>query len=81
MLFLDENNNFIVIELKRKSTDQTLGQILRYIGWVQENIAENDQKVFGIILAESKDIHLDFALKPVSQFISFKKMNLSVSIE
>jgi hypothetical protein len=80
-LFLDKNNDFRVIELKRKSTDQTVGQILRYIGWVQENLAENDQKVFGTILAESKDIHLDFALKPVSQFITFRKINLSVSIE
>jgi hypothetical protein len=80
-LFSDENNDFMVIELKRKSTDKTLGQILRYIGWVQENLAENNQKVFGTILAESKDIHLDFALKPVSQFITFRKINLSVSIE
>ncbi len=80
-LFLDENNDFMVIELKRKSTDQTVGQILRYVGWVQENLVENGQKVYGSILAETKDIHLNFALKPVHEFITFKKMNLSVSIE
>ncbi len=80
-LFLDEKNNFVVIELKRKSTDKTLGQILRYIGWVKENLAESNQLVKGLILAESKDIYLDFALKVVHDIIQFRKINLSVSIE
>lgn len=80
-LFLDNKNNFVVIELKRKSTDRTLGQILRYIGWVKENLAESNQLVKGLILAESKNIHLDFALKIVNNIIQFRKINLSVSIE
>ena len=80
-LFLDQKNNFVVIELKRKSTDKTLGQILRYIGWVKENIAEANQSVRGLILAESKDIYLDFALKVVNDIIEYRKINLSVSID
>ncbi|MBC8179911.1 DUF91 domain-containing protein [candidate division KSB1 bacterium] len=80
-LFVDKDKNFVVIELKRRSTDTTLGQILRYIGWVKENLADNGQTVKGIILAENKNVHLDFALKVVGDIVLFKKINLNVSIE
>lgn len=80
-LFLNKSNNFVVIELKRDSSDSTMGQILRYIGWVKENLAESKQSVNGIILAETKTVRLDFALKAVGDLIRFKKLNLSVSIE
>jgi hypothetical protein len=34
------NGDLIVVELKRGQTsDETVGQVLRYIGWVSENIA------------------------------------------
>ena len=79
-LAVDQNNNFIVIELKRNSTDQTLGQILQYMGWVNENLCEDSQKVKGIIIAESKDNRLDYALTVVPSVV-FRKMNLSVIIE
>jgi len=48
----DRSNNFVVIELKRKSTDRTLAQLCRYMGWVKENLAEEEQKVYGLIISE-----------------------------
>ncbi|OHD19830.1 MAG: hypothetical protein A2Y34_10415 [Spirochaetes bacterium GWC1_27_15] len=53
-LCLDKNSNFIVIELKRKATDDTIGQILRYMGWVSENLCKKSQTVRGIIIAEKR---------------------------
>lgn len=56
----------MVIELKRgKATDTALSQILRYMGWVQENLAE-DKQVEGYILAEEIDDKLKYAIKFVS---------------
>lgn len=79
-LATDEKNNLVVIELKRASSDTTMGQILRYMGWVKKNICDSSKKVRGIIIAETKDNRLDYALQ-VSPDVEFKKMKLDVEIE
>ncbi len=79
-LAVDKNNDIVVIELKRTSTDATLGQILRYMGWVNRNLCKKDQKVKGIIIAEVKDNRLEYALTVVPN-MTFRKMKLSVEIE
>lgn len=61
-----ETGNWLVIELKKgMSSDVVIGQILRYIGWVQEHLATNDQSVKGIIIAGDVDDKLIYALKPL----------------
>lgn len=56
--------DFVVIELKRgKSSDTAVGQILRYIGWVEENLAKPEQKTRGIIIAKEVDEGLRYAVK------------------
>ena len=58
-----ENNDMVVIELKRgKTSDATVGQILRYINWVKKNLAEEGQNVRGIIIANSVDEALKYAV-------------------
>jgi len=37
------------------SSDVVIGQILRYIGWVQEHLATDGQSVKGIIIAGDVD--------------------------
>jgi len=60
-----KNKEFIVIELKKgKSSDQVVGQILRYMGWVRENLAK-DYNVRGVIISGDKDEKLEYALKIV----------------
>ena len=55
-----ENGNYVVIELKRNQTsDDTIGQVTRYMGWVKENL--NDDNVKGIIVAGSYDERLNYA--------------------
>lgn len=54
---------WLVIELKRKQTsDDTLGQVLRYMGWVEEHLAGGDP-VEGLIIASEFDEKLRYALK------------------
>ena len=78
-LCLDNNDNFVVIELKRKGTDETLAQLCRYMGWVKDNLAKKNQEVLGLIVSESKDIKLEYAIKVVPN-VSLKHMKLDVAI-
>jgi hypothetical protein len=56
--------DFVVLELKRgRSSDSTIGQVLRYMGWVSENLAKPGQRVRGIIIAKDVDEALRFAAK------------------
>jgi hypothetical protein len=79
MLTQDENGNFVIIEIKRKAKDLSIGQILRYMGWTKEELCKNGQSVRGLIVAESKDINLEFALKVVPG-VKFLKLGLSITL-
>lgn len=58
------NDDLVVIELKRgKSSDSAVGQILRYRGWVKENLAKVAQQVRGIIIVQEVDDALKYAVK------------------
>jgi RecB family endonuclease NucS len=80
MLCVDENGDFAIIEIKRQATDKTIGQILRYMGWTQEELCKDGQKVRGIIVAERKDIQLEFALKVIPD-VRFMKLELTITLE
>jgi len=80
ILAIDRKRNFVVIEIKRQATDKTIGQILRYMGWIQEELCKDGQKVRGIIVAERKDIQLEFALKVIPN-VTFMKLGLSITLE
>lgn len=59
-----DTNDLVVIELKRgKTSDSTVGQLLRYISWIKENVAESNQNVRGIIIAKEVDEALKYAIK------------------
>ncbi len=60
----NETNELVVIELKRgKTSDAAVGQILRYIAWVRENLAAPRQRVRGIIISHEADEALRYAVK------------------
>lgn len=79
MLTIDENGDFVIIEIKRKAKDLSIGQILRYMGWTKEELCKQGQLVRGLIVAESKDINLDFALKIVPD-VKFLKLGLNITL-
>ncbi|GAB6056907.1 hypothetical protein JCM31598_43330 [Desulfonatronum parangueonense] len=54
---------FLVIELKRNQTsDQTVGQLMRYMGWVKKHLAINGEEVCGMIICREADKALKYAL-------------------
>lgn len=57
-----KTRNYVVIELKKNQTsDDTIGQLARYMGWIKNT--KKDDGVKGIIIAGSYDKKLDYALK------------------
>ncbi|HQY94826.1 MAG: endonuclease NucS domain-containing protein [Caldilinea sp.] len=57
---------WLVVELKRSQTsDQTAGQVLRYIGWVMHHLAEPHEEVHGLIVAHSVDPSLTYAVSAI----------------
>lgn len=58
----DAKGGLVVIEVKRGLTsDQAIGQLLRYVGYVKENIASPGQSVSGWIITADYDEHLRLA--------------------
>jgi len=57
---------WLVVELKRNQTsDQTVGQLLRYLGWVKRHLAEDGEQVHGMIICREADDALHYALSTV----------------
>jgi len=57
------SNSFVVIELKKgRPSDQVVGQILRYMGWVKLNLCTDGQTVKGLIICRDPDPKLSYAL-------------------
>ncbi len=59
------NNTYVIIELKKNQTsDDTVGQITRYMGWVDEDLNPSNPSK-GIIIANQIDDKLRYSLKKV----------------
>jgi len=64
LICVNEEGDLVVIELKRgMSSDEAIGQVLRYVGWARENITPEGSKVHGWIIAGDYDEHLRLAAK------------------
>lgn len=62
-----KSNAFVVIELKKgRSSDHVIGQILRYMGWVKQNLCVSGQTVKGLIICSESDPKLSYALEMTS---------------
>lgn len=58
-----DKKELLVVELKRgRASDVVVGQIQRYMGYVQDELAENGQHVRGLIISFEDDIRLRRAL-------------------
>jgi len=59
-----QGNDLLVIELKRGQTsDKTMGQVQRYMGWAQEKLAEEGAAVKGLIIGRTTGEKLRYALR------------------
>ncbi|PIN74271.1 hypothetical protein COV20_01490 [Candidatus Woesearchaeota archaeon CG10_big_fil_rev_8_21_14_0_10_45_16] len=60
-----ETGQYVIIELKKNQTsDDTIGQLTRYMGWLEEK-KTNGEPTKGIIIAAKWDKRLHYALKKV----------------
>lgn len=72
------NGDFYVLELKLgRGPDATLGQILRYMGWVKKHLA-GDKNVFGMIVASDIGEKLRYA---ASQVPSVRLMEYDLKVD
>lgn len=75
-----DKKRLLVVELKRgRVTDVVVGQVLRYMGFVKEQVAEEDQTVEGAIIALEDDQKMRWALLSVPS-ISFYRYEISFKL-
>ena len=70
-----DKKELLVVELKKgRASDVAVGQTLRYMGFVQDELCEPDQKVVGVIIALEDDPKLRRALSmtPAIQFYKYE---------
>lgn len=81
ILAVDSEGGLVVLELKvSKGYDRVIGQLLRYIGWIEQNLAEPKQRVRGMIVAKNITTDLILACSRVTD-VKLLEYELSVSIK
>jgi endonuclease len=80
ILAVDRTGALVVVELKvSRGYDRTVGQLLRYIGWIEANQAEPGQRVRGVIVAKEISEDLLLACRRI-QDVALYEYQLSVTL-
>ena len=80
ILAVDSSGALVVIELKvSRGYDRVVGQLMRYMGWVREKLADEGVKVRGMIVAREISEDLKFACSEISH-VDLYEYKLSMSI-
>ena len=75
-----DRNTFLVVELKKgRVSDNVVGQIQRYMGYVKEDLAEPHQEVKGVIIGSEDDLKIRRALS-VTTNIDFYKYKVNFKL-
>jgi restriction system protein len=68
-----DKKRLLVVELKKgRASDVVVGQALRYMGYVQEELAEEGQTVTGVIIALEDDQRIRRALAVVPKIVFYR---------
>lgn len=79
LVFLDREGDFVVFELKLgRGPDAALGQVQRYMGWIEHHVAKG-KTVSGVIVANSISDKLKYAGK-VAPRIQLMEYKLAVTL-
>jgi restriction system protein len=75
-----DGSELLVVELKRgRASDVVVGQIQRYMGYVMDELAEDHQRVKGVIIALEDDLRIRRALRVASNIEFFRyKVNFTL---
>ena len=69
-----------MVELKKgKASDVVVGQTLRYMGYVQEELADEGQEVRGVVIALEDDQRIRRALA-MTRVIDFYRYEISFKL-
>ncbi len=80
ILAVDSNNNYVVIELKvSRGYDRVVGQLLRYMAWIEKHQADPGQSVRGVIIAKEISEDLLLACSKVHD-VSLYEYELSIML-
>lgn len=75
-----DKKQLLVVELKKgRASDVVVGQTLRYMGYVQEELCEDEQSVIGVIIALEDDQRIRRALK-MTPNIEFYRYQISFKL-
>lgn len=75
-----DRKRLLVVELKRgRASDAVVGQVLRYIGYVRDQVAEDNQTVEGAIIALDDDQRLRWALMATTN-VAFYRYQISFKL-
>ena len=81
ILALDSQGQYVVVELKvSRGYDRTVGQLLRYISWIELHHADTGQKVRGVIVAKSVSEDLRLACRRVNG-VALYEYELAVALK
>ncbi|WP_113718130.1 endonuclease NucS domain-containing protein [Arthrobacter dokdonensis] len=76
-----DRTRLLVVELKRgRASDAVVGQIQRYMGFVQEALLEPGQTVEGVIIAQEDDLRIRRALS-IAKGIRFMRYRIEFHLE
>lgn len=68
-----DKKSLLVVELKKgRASDTVVGQTLRYMGYVQDELAEEGQTVRGVIIAREDDQRIRRALALVPSIVFYR---------
>ena len=80
MAISKDKKEILVVELKRgRASDVVVGQILRYMGYIQADLAEDNQTVRGVIIAMEDDQRIKRALS-LTPSIDFYRYEVSFKL-
>ena len=75
-----DKKTFLVVELKKgRVSDNVVGQIQRYMGYVKQDLAEKNQEVKGVIIGFEDDVKIQRALS-VANNIDFYKYKVDFKL-
>jgi restriction system protein len=75
-----DKKRLLVVELKKgRASDAVVGQLLRYMGFVKDELAEDDQEVVGMVIAQEDSPRLRRALSMLPN-VDFRRYQISFKL-
>ena len=79
LLCKDKDGNYVVVEFKKRhNSDKAVGQTMRYVGWVVENLAK-EKRTRAIIVSREHREDIEWAAKAIHDKKGKRILNLKIT--